>query len=361
MKEKIEWYQEVLELEPSSKVFFPLARLLAENGRFADAASALRQGLDRHPEHFEAQMLFLEMLVRTNRDEEAEELARDVARTTSGYPTFWRKWAEALAAGENGMESSLAVSFLAARFDGNRISWGEVIRLGLSAATDGKVSQESPAVLDRNFSSEIETDDFSEEPEPEESELEELEGTDEDDSDLPEFTFDAGEEGASGFFESEEEAAALVSESGDGEGALEVSVLSSGFEEGDLENDSQEDEDVEGEGEGEESFSLRTMTMAGLLADQGDCRGALAIYKEFWSEEPVGPRKERLGGLIAEMESRLAEAASPEQGKGATGKRQAGSEGAVPDVAKGLDGKKKLMTTLEALADRLDDRATGQD
>ncbi len=358
MKEKIEWYQEVLELEPSSKVFFPLARLLAENGRFSDAASALRQGLDRHPEHFEARMLFLEMLVRTNRDEEAEELARDVARTISGYPTFWRKWAEALAAGESGMESSLAVSFLAARFDGNRISWGEVIRLGLSAATDGKVSEKSPAVLDHDFSSETKADDFSEEPELEEPELEEI---DEDDSDLPEFTFDAGEEETSGFFESEEEAAALVSESNEAEGAQEVSVLSSGFVEGDLENDSQEDEDVEAEGEVEESFSLRTMTMAGLLADQGDCRGALAIYKELWAEEPAGPRRERLEGLIAEMESRLAEATSPEQGKAGGGKRQAGSEGAVPDVAKGLDGKTKLMSTLEALADRLDDRAAGQD
>ena len=30
MMDKIEWYREVLELEPSSKLFFPLARLLVE-------------------------------------------------------------------------------------------------------------------------------------------------------------------------------------------------------------------------------------------------------------------------------------------------------------------------------------------
>ena len=337
MKEKIEWYQEVLELEPSSKVFFPLARLLAENGRFADAASALRQGLDRHPEHFEARMLFLEMLVRTNRDEEAGELAQDIARTMSGYPAFWRKWAQTLAAGENGMESSLAVSFLAAWFDGNRISWGEVIRLGLSAATDGKAFGESPAILDHDISSE--TDGLPEE----------------EDSDLPEFTFDAVGEENSGFFESEEQAADLVSESSEAEEFRKPSVLSGAFEEGELENDSREDED----GEGEESFSLRTMTMAGLLADQGDCRGALAIYKELWSEEPAGPRRDRLEGLISEMESRLAETASSEQGKTGGGKRQAGSEGVAPDAANGLKGKKKLMSTLEALADRLEDRAAG--
>lgn len=33
MMDKIEWYREVLELEPSSKLFFPLARLLVEDGQ----------------------------------------------------------------------------------------------------------------------------------------------------------------------------------------------------------------------------------------------------------------------------------------------------------------------------------------
>ena len=32
MSEKIEWYKEVLTLEPNSKLFFPLARMLAEEG-----------------------------------------------------------------------------------------------------------------------------------------------------------------------------------------------------------------------------------------------------------------------------------------------------------------------------------------
>ena len=230
---------------------------------------------------------------------EAGELAQDIARTMSGYPAFWRKWAQTLAAGENGMESSLAVSFLAAWFDGNRISWGEVIRLGLSAATDGKAFGESPAILDHDISSE--TDGLPEE----------------EDSDLPEFTFDAVGEENSGFFESEEQAADLVSESSEAEEFRKPSVLSGAFEEGELENDSREDED----GEGEESFSLRTMTMAGLLADQGDCRGALAIYKELWSEEPAGPRR----GQAGRIDLRDGVQVGGNRFLGAGGKREAGS------------------------------------
>ena len=48
MTEKIQWYKEVLELEPNSKVFFPLARLLVEEGHLDEAVAVLEQGLARH-------------------------------------------------------------------------------------------------------------------------------------------------------------------------------------------------------------------------------------------------------------------------------------------------------------------------
>ena len=62
MMEKIEWYQEVLEIEPSSKVFFPLAKLLLGNKQTQEAIAVLRQGLDRHPEFFEARLMLIDLL-----------------------------------------------------------------------------------------------------------------------------------------------------------------------------------------------------------------------------------------------------------------------------------------------------------
>ena len=56
MMDKIEWYREVLELEPSSKLFFPLARLLVEDGQPEAALETLRRGLERHPEFLEARL-----------------------------------------------------------------------------------------------------------------------------------------------------------------------------------------------------------------------------------------------------------------------------------------------------------------
>ena len=37
MTEKIEWYKEVLTLEPNSKIFFPLARMLEREGDLEQA------------------------------------------------------------------------------------------------------------------------------------------------------------------------------------------------------------------------------------------------------------------------------------------------------------------------------------
>ena len=42
-REKINWYREVLELEPGSRVFLPFARLLVEQGCSDEAAAVLRR------------------------------------------------------------------------------------------------------------------------------------------------------------------------------------------------------------------------------------------------------------------------------------------------------------------------------
>lgn len=62
MTEKIDWYKEVLELEPNSKVFYPLSRLLAEAGRTDEAVDTLEQGLARHEEFLEARLFLVELL-----------------------------------------------------------------------------------------------------------------------------------------------------------------------------------------------------------------------------------------------------------------------------------------------------------
>ncbi|MDR2668671.1 MAG: tetratricopeptide repeat-containing protein, partial [Desulfovibrio sp.] len=96
MKQKIEWYKEVLELEPGSKVFFPLAKLLAADKQIGEAASVLRQGLLRHPDHVEARLLLVELLYRQGADEELSAQTDALAHLFSAYPGFWSAWSESI-------------------------------------------------------------------------------------------------------------------------------------------------------------------------------------------------------------------------------------------------------------------------
>lgn len=98
MTEKIEWYKEVLELEPNSKVFFPLARMLAEEQRYDEAVEVLEHGLERHSEFLEARLFFIELLFKTGRETACTVQVNKLSKMFAAYAGFWQAWAACLSA-----------------------------------------------------------------------------------------------------------------------------------------------------------------------------------------------------------------------------------------------------------------------
>ena len=139
MKEKIKWYQEVLELEPGSKVFFPYARCLAQVQEKSRAITLLRQGLAQHPEFLEAR-LFLAQLLHEEGDSTAceVEVAR-LAEVLTAYPGFWDAWGQA--AEERTPALAFPLAYLAAAFRQQSLSLNQIFELGLSAARRGAVTE----------------------------------------------------------------------------------------------------------------------------------------------------------------------------------------------------------------------------
>lgn len=131
MNEKIDWYQEVLELEPGSKVFFPLAKLLAETGRFDEAVSTLSHGLDRHPEFFEARLYLVDLLYNAGHLEDLRPHIEKLAPLLSRYAGFWQAWSAMPP--ENLGDGSVALAFLAHVFKQGPINLGEALTRGLLA------------------------------------------------------------------------------------------------------------------------------------------------------------------------------------------------------------------------------------
>ena len=448
MTEKIEWYKEVLELEPNSKVFFPLARMLANEGETEEAIEIIERGLVRHPEFLEARLYCIELLHKCGRIDACQPHVERLSKMLSAYGEFWRAWASCIAAmKESGSEDTAsALRFLAANFLHGPISLSKIIEEGLAAVL-GENKDASLAAslnLDGNKAAQLQTAAPANEAEPaavqetapvaaaaavatgaalgvaaataDSSDIEEAAQpaapADDDllnldmtaaapaddafpaveeaaqpaapaDDDLLNLDLTAaapaaGNDAAAEMNEADalltDEAlfaeAASPAEAGDDMFAdmeeeaaladLDATLAAEGLPESeapllpDTDNDAAVDlaagldldlpaeSEPEEEAPQQETFSIRTRSMAEVLAEQGDIQGALEIYQEL-AQSADGPEKDELSQRIVTLQARLG--------------------GAVPTPAveeapaKAPTGKEQVLSVLTSLAKGLESRA----
>lgn len=278
MRRKIEWYQEVLALEPGSRIFFPLAKLFVEFGQLEDAEKTLRQGLDRHPDSMEARLLLIQVLTRLERIEEAQEHMQAVIKPLTRYPAFWSLWAHQTS--DKDRDFAVFLMLVASHFTDRPVKWTDVVIEGLNSLSDRLIGPLKATA--RKAREQVTIRPASEAQQP-----------------------------------------AACPPATPAEGTETPYV-----------------------GPAPDAGSYRTRTMAELLASQGDFGGALGIYRELWGRAPNEQEKADLSSRITTLEANLATApAMPD----------------APHVAPGEDpfgkhAKNRLMSTLEALAARLESR-----
>lgn len=291
MKQKIEWYREVLELEPGSRVFFPLAKLLASDGQAAEAVNTLHQGLLRHPDHVEARLLLVELLHLQNNEEGLHKEIESLGGIFSLYPAFWKAWSEMLAGTPAFHDAALAMRFFSAALQGKAVSWAAIIEQGLQSMLGEAIPPLSPTGF------------------------------------APHARPPAGEPLS---FTNSPASDTVIIEEKESPGAA--------FEKEGLAHDSAEDEDSE------EAFSLRTRSMAEVLAEQGDISGALDIYHEL-VQNVSDEEKNSLEARIGELETRMKLSAA------------VADKAEDKATASGSGESNRLVSLLESLAQRLEDRA----
>jgi hypothetical protein len=103
-------------------------------------------------------------------------------------------------------------------------------------------------------------------------------------------------------------------------------------------------------GPGDEVFSLKTRSMAEVLAEQGDYAGALDIYEELMRGSKSAEEKKSLEGAIANIRTRAGDSANQIQAS-----RK--NEGDDEDNEPAGQGKNRLLSVLDALARRLEARS----
>lgn len=137
---KLDWYKEVLSLEPNSKLFLPLARLLAELGTedknadlMNEAFAVLRHGLDIQPEFMEARLFLIELL---NSCGCKAQCGAEVARLASlflSYPDFWDAWREYAIMEHESSDFTAALGFMSAIMRNKSLSIVQVLEAGLNS------------------------------------------------------------------------------------------------------------------------------------------------------------------------------------------------------------------------------------
>lgn len=297
-KERIEFYKEVLAAEPTSKLFYPLARIYAEAGELEKSCDTLRQGLRSHPDHMEARLLLVDVLTRSGHEGEAVGEVDELGKKLCDHPAFWRLWSQKAPGGSP--DVALALRFVASCVEGREFTWAEVISAGIDTLS-GKGFAESA----EEFSFEPATQTANE---------------------------PAGGDAASAPIELRDEvesaAASVADEGGDVD---EVTT----------------DDPATAPTSSSAKDALQTRTMAELLARQGDLQGALAILRALVQRTTSDEAREELTAHMHMLE---------EQGvTGGTGQASTSreAEGEFP-----LDrAKKKLVNALSLLADRLEARA----
>lgn len=134
MKKKIEWYQEVLSLEPGSRVFFPLAQLFVELGEPQNAVDVLQRGLDRHPDHLEARLMLAQVQSDLGHADEALVQVERVVEPLKKYRAFWRLWAQAQP--EENRDFSVFLMLVATALGGKTIRWSDIVMEGVTTLSD---------------------------------------------------------------------------------------------------------------------------------------------------------------------------------------------------------------------------------
>lgn len=140
--EKALWYQEVLSLDPQSRLFLPYARFLAGCGARSEAVQTLKAGLAQHPEFLEARLLLIQLLHEAGENESAERECTGIIEQLSQCPALWELWSR-----RPGVRPDQAAMllFLGSSLSSQGLGFAEVLHAGLEALASGNTEQKPPA------------------------------------------------------------------------------------------------------------------------------------------------------------------------------------------------------------------------
>ena len=135
MQQKISLYEELLTLEPESRLFFPLAEMYVAENMDDKAKDLLHRGIAAHPDHLEAKLLLLDILHRTGKTDEMLRTAAPLVQTLRGCSALWVALGEV--DGGQGDDQAALFRILGHVLGGKPFSWAGVMAAGIEQVCGG--------------------------------------------------------------------------------------------------------------------------------------------------------------------------------------------------------------------------------
>jgi len=89
MNDTLRLFDELLEHDSGSKIFFPLARMYRKQGQTQRAIEIVRKGIENHPDYIEAQLYLIDLLSEVGDGAAAEARAQTIFSKLMTYEKFW--------------------------------------------------------------------------------------------------------------------------------------------------------------------------------------------------------------------------------------------------------------------------------
>ncbi|MFO7728940.1 MAG: tetratricopeptide repeat protein [Desulfonatronovibrio sp.] len=322
--DKIKFYEQVLELEPESRLFFPLARLYFQQNELPKARKVLQKGLDKHAQHFEARLLLASILIREGDTAQARQIHQKIFALLKNDHHFWESLVSILSS-QDEKDLSLAAAFFARSGSDKPVTWTGVLRAGMNSLTEKRVQNKLPEPAEPDEGN-IEAEVAADEPTgSEQGEMGSRPGLDTSSADDSRLSHDP---------DPNTDFPTSTAEQGENK-SLDTAAQGDEFEE----PEEMTDFDIENE--------ARTRSMADILYGQEEYAKALDIYQELWRNSQPGDDLKEIEELIAGSKQALS---GEEQGSNDNSEAQGNKEveNEKKDTSEAVDFLMNLADRLEA-------------
>ncbi len=139
MNDTLHLFDELLEHDAGSKIFFPLARLYRKQGHLQRAIEIVQKGLKHHPDYLDAQLYLIELFVEIGDLEGAEEQAQAVFAKLADHEKFWLSLRSHFAKSQQ-TDMSLAAFILERNASGGTTDLISLMNYGISHYTEARAA-----------------------------------------------------------------------------------------------------------------------------------------------------------------------------------------------------------------------------